>query len=137
MKRIVFVFIVMVSAVCYCQEPLGKSEQCDSTLLNKEACIIKEGGYGTSSTYTEIYMVVTDSIVYRFGLKFRSSDSSFIKKVPMEPYSRRFYDQMQAANERAKRTQEQRRKETIEFINGYRSSPEVWLQFQILEALDK
>ena len=45
MKRIVFVFIVMVSAVCYCQEPLGKSEQCDSTLLNKEACIIKEGGY--------------------------------------------------------------------------------------------
>lgn len=136
MKRIVFVFIVMVSAVCYCQEPLGKSEQCDS-ILNKEACIIKEGCSGTPSTYTEIYMVVTDSIVYRFGLKFWSADSSFIKKVPMEPYSRRFYDQMQADKERAKRTQEQRRKETIEFINGYRSSPEVWLQFQILEALDK
>lgn len=88
-------------------------------------------------TYTEIYEVITDSIVHRFGLEFRSADSSFVRKVPMEGTTRKLYDQMKSDMEFVLRNQERMRKETIEFINRYRTSPEVWLYFKLLGIFGK
>ena len=83
-------------------------------------------------TYTEIYEVITDSVVNRFGLEFRSADSTFVRRVPMDGITRELYDRMNSDVTSTVASQERLRKETIEFLNRYRTSYEVWLYFKVL-----
>lgn len=85
----------------------------------------------------EIYEVISDSLVRRFGMEFRSSDSTFVRKVPMEGCTRKVYDQMKSDVDFVIHNQEELRKETIEFINTYRTSYEVWYYFKCLGILGK
>lgn len=88
----------------------------------------------TRNTYTEIYEILTDSIVYRFGLVY-SKDSTFIKREQRDGTIRKLYDQMKYIDAYVERSQEQRRKETEEFVNSYRASYEVWSYFKLLGVL--
>lgn len=139
MKKIVFVMALLVSAVCYGQDKMPDKLEQDTVTLKDGVHVHKAGiCYSHSGrTYTEIYEVVTDSIVHRFGLEFRSADSSFVRKVPMTGYDRKFYDMMKRTTEQVLVEQEEREKETIEFINRYRTSPEVWLYFKLLGIFGK
>lgn len=135
MKKIVFIMALMASSMCYGQDTIPR-ELVPETFL-KEGVIIRRGGTTyTSKTYTEIYEVITDSIVHRFGLEFRN-DSTFVRRVPMEGTNRKLYDRMQSDIQDMKAHQEQARKETIEFLNGYRASYPVWLYFKFLGIFGK
>lgn len=105
-------------------------------VLTEGVSISKSGTQYSGKTYTEIYEVVTGSIVYRFGMEFKS-DSTFIRRVPMESCDRKVYDMMNGTTERVLSEQEKRRKETIEFINRYRTSYEVWIYFKVLGILGR
>lgn len=135
MKKITVVML-LASVMCYGKDKLPDKSKQDIQL--KEGVYVHRSGTRYSGkTYIEIYDVVTDSVVNRFGLEFRSADSSFVRKVPMEGITRRLYDQMKSDADSIVNNQERMRKETIDMINRYRTSPEVWLHFKLLEALDK
>lgn len=97
--------------------------------------ILKSGVQYSLRTFTEIYEVLTDSLVYRFGMEYRISDSTFIRRRPMSGYSRKLYDEMQSETKRILEKQEEIREQTIEFINRNRASSEVWMYFQTLDIL--
>lgn len=136
MRKILTVVMLLVSVICYGQDKLPDKPKQEIPL--KEGVYVHRSGTRYSSkTYTEIYDVITDSVVNRFGLEFRSADSSFIRKVPMEGTTRRLYDQMKSDADSIVNNQERMRKETIEFINRYRTSYEVWLYFKVLGILGR
>lgn len=136
MRKILTVVMLLVSVICYGQDKLPDKPKQDIPL--KEGVYVHRSGTRYSSkTYTEIYDVITDSVVNRFGLEFRSADSSFVRKVPMEGTTRRLYDQMKSDADSIVNNQERMRKETIEFINRYRTSYEVWLYFKVLGILGR
>ena len=139
MKKIIFVMALLVSVVCYGQDKVSDKPKQDTATLKEGVYVYRSGTrYSYSGkTYTEIYEVITDSIVHRFGLEFRSADSTFVRKVPMEGTIRALYDRMKADTEFVLRNQEPMRKATIEFINRYRTSYEVWLHFKLLGILRK
>lgn len=131
MRKILTVVMLLASVICYGQDKLPDKPKQDISL--KEGVYVHRSGTRYSGkTYTEIYDVVMDSVVNRFGLEFRSADSSFVRKVPMEGTTRRLYDQMKSDADSIVNNQERMRKETIEFINRYRTSYEVWLYFKVL-----
>lgn len=131
MRKILTVVMLLASVICYGQDKLPDKPKQDIP-LKKGVYVHRSGTRYSSKTYTEIYDVVTDSVVNRFGLEFRSADSSFVRKVPMEGTTRRLYDQMKSDADLIVNNQERMRKETIEFINRYRTSYEVWLYFKVL-----
>ena len=133
MKKIIFAMALLASFSCYGQS--NKSVQ-DTALLKNVHYAGRQWSH-TGKYYTEIYEVLTDTLVHRFGLRFLSADSSFVKKVPMDGINRRLYDQMKADMEYVSEHQEEMRKETIDMINRHRTSPEVWLYFEALELLGK
>ena len=136
MRKILTVVMLLVSVICYGQDKLPDKPKQEIPL--KEGVYVHRSGTRYSSkTYTEIYDVITDSVVNRFGLEFRSADSSFTRKVPMEGTTRRLYDQMKSDADSIVNNQERMRKETIEFINRYRTSYEVWLYFKVLGILGR
>lgn len=135
MKGILFVAMILVSVVCHSQDKLPDKPKQDTVICN--GYLHRSGTRYSGKTYTEIYDVITDSVVNRFGLEFRSADSSFIRKVPMEGTTRRLYDQMKSDTDSIVNNQERMRKETIEFINRYRTSYEVWLYFKVLGILGR
>lgn len=139
MKKIIFVMALLVSVVCYGQDKVLDKPQQDTVILKKGVYVHRSGTrYSYSGkTYIEVYEVITDSIVHRFGLEFRSADSTFVRKVPMEGTTRALYDRMKSDTEFVLRNQEPMRKATIEFINRYRTSYEVWLHFKLLGILRK
>ena len=55
----------------------------------------------------------------------------------MESCDRKVYDMMNGITKRVLSEQEKRRKNTIEFINRYRTSYEVWLYFKVLGILGR
>lgn len=136
MRKFVLLALMLVAVRMYGQDTIPAQARLDalSGIELKDGVDVSKSGimYSHSGkTFTEIYEVVTDSMVYRFGLEFRSADSSFVRKVPMESYTREFYDIMKVTTEQALENQENARKETIEFLNRYRTSPEVWLLFKL------
>lgn len=138
MRKVLTFVTLLVSVICYGQDKLPDKPKQDIPL--KEGAYIHRAGtrYSHSGkTYTEIYEVITDSVVNRFGLEFRSTDSSFVRKVPMEGITRRVYDQMKADADAIVNNQERMRKETIEFIDRYRASYDVWLYFKFLESFGR
>lgn len=140
MRKIILSAIMLVSLGVHGQDAVPKQPKLDSVSgieLKDNTYVIKEGyRYSYSGkTYTEIYNVLTDSMVYRFGLEFRSSDSTFIRKVPMDGCVRNVYNMMKATTEWTLKNQETARKETVEFLNRYRTSPEVWFMFKIYGVL--
>lgn len=140
MKKIPVVIMLLASVMCYGQDKLPskpKPETPINVTLKEGVYVHRSGTRYSGKTYTEIYDVVTDSVVNRFGLEFRSADSSFVRKVPMEGTIRRLYDQMKSDADSIVDNQERMRKETIEFINRYRTSYEVWLYFKVLGILGR
>ena len=127
--------MLLASVMCYGKDKLlDKSKQ--DIQLKEGVYVHRSGTRYSGKTYIEIYDVVTDSIVYGFGLEFKS-DSTFIRRVLLESCDRKVYDMMNGVTERVLSEQEKRRKETIEFINSYRASYEVWLYFKSLEILGR
>lgn len=137
MKKIMTLMALLASVVCYGQDKLPDKIQQDTVTLKEGVYVHRAGTRYSRKTYTEIYEVITDSVVNRFGLEFRSADSSFVRKVPMEGTIRRLYDQMKSDVDSIVNNQERMRKETIEFINRYRTSYEVWLYFKVLGILGR
>lgn len=136
MRKILTVVMLLVSVICYGQDKLPDKPK--QEIPFKEGVYVhRSGTYHSRKTYTEVYDVVTDSVVNRFGLEFRSADSSFVRKVPMEGTTRRLYDQMKSEADSIVNNQERMRKETIEFIDRYRTSYEVWLYFKVLGILGR
>lgn len=139
MRKIILIALVLVSVGVYGQDTIPAQPKLDSLsgiTLKEGVSISKSGTRYSGKTYTEIYEVITDSIVYRFGMEFKS-DSTFIRRVPMDGCDRKVYDMMNGTTERVLSEQEKRRKETIEFINRYRTSYEVWMYFKILGILGR
>ena len=135
MRKILTVVMLLVSVIGYGQDKLPDKPKQDIPL--KEGVYVHRSGTRYSSkTYTEIYDVITDSVVNRFGLEFRS-DSTFLRRVPMDGTTRKLYDQMNSDTEFVLRNQERLRKETVEFLNRYRTSYEVWLYFKVLGILGR
>lgn len=132
--------LMLVAVGVYGQDDIPAQAKLDklSGIELKDGVAVSKSGVRYSysgKTYTEIYDVVTDSMVYRFGLEFRSADSSFVRRVPMDGCVRSVYDMMKQTTEQAFRTQEENRKATIEFLNRYRTSPEVWFLFKLYGIL--
>lgn len=139
MRNILTIVVLLASVICYGQGKLLDKLKQDTVTLKDKVYVYRAGTRYSHSgnTYIEIYDVVTDSIVHRFGMEFRSSDSTFIRKVPMNGITRALYDRMKLETEFVLRNQERMRKETIEFINRYRASYEVWLYFKLLGIIRK
>lgn len=136
MRKVLGIVLLLASVMCYGQDKLPDKPKQD--IPSKEGVYVHRSGTRYSGkTYTEIYDVITDSVVNRFGLEFRSADSSFVRKVPMEGITRELYDRMKADTDSTIRNQERMRKETIKFINGYRASYEVWLYFNLFGIFGK
>lgn len=131
MKKIMIVMALLASAVCYGQDKLSDKIQQDTVALKEGVYVHRAGIRYSRKTYTEIYEVITDSVVNRFGLEFRS-DSIFLRRVPMEGTTRKLYDRMKSDADFVDSNQERLRKETIEVINSYRTSYEVWAYFKLL-----
>lgn len=134
MKKLFLIAVICVASV------LGYGQAKDSVNISlKEGVSVKKSGVQDSpggKYYTEIYEVITDSVVYQFGLEFRS-DSTFYRKVQMGSINRKLYDDMAARTSKMVAEQERLRKETIEFVNRFRTSYEVWLLFKLYNVLKK
>lgn len=137
MRKFILLAVMFIAMNAHGQDTVRMDT---SNLKLKEGVVINKSGikYSRSGkTYTEIYDVVTDSIVYRFGLEFRSSDSTFVRKVCMENCNRKVYDMMSRTTQQMLDAQEEARKETVEFLNRYGASTEVWLMFKLYGILKK
>lgn len=137
MRKFILLAIMFIAMNAYGQDTVRMDT---SNLKLKEGVAISKSGikYSRSGkTYTEIYDVVTDSIVYKFGLEFKSSDSTFVRKVCMDSCNRKVYDMMKRTTQQMVDSQEEARKETVEFLNRYRASTEIWLMFKLYDILKK
>ena len=131
MKKLVLLSAFVASISMYGQDTLSVHPKMDAIKklsLRHNVEVAKSGVRYSSKTYTEIYEAVTDSIVYKFGLEF-TLDSTFVREVPMENCDRRVYDMMQLTTKNALKQKEQRKKDTINFLDNYSSSYEVWRLF--------
>lgn len=137
MRKFILLTFMFVAAGMYGQDAMPAQPKVDSLSsieLKEGVSVSKSGTRYSKKTYTDIYEIVTDSIVYRFGLEFRY-DSTLLRRVPMENCDRKVYDMMKVTTEKTILEQEKRRKETIEFFNRYRTSAEVWVLFKIYGLL--
>ena len=136
MRKIFVILALVISVAVNGQDAMPKraKQDCRKVELKDGADVHRAGTEYTQNTYTEIYEILTDSIVYRFGLVY-SKDSTFIKREQRDGTVRKLYDQMKRIDAYVERSQEQRRKETEEFINSYRASYEVWSYFKLLGIL--
>ena len=136
MRKLFIVMLLLVAVSCHAQDSLPRKAKPDSPIGASVQYSGRTYSY-SGKRYIDVYEVLTDSIVYRFGLEFRAADSSFVRKVSMDGTVRKLYDQMKANAEYVEKNQERMRKETIEHINRYRTSPEVWFYFKLYGILDE
>lgn len=136
MRKILVILAFAVSVLANGQgiTPKRAKQECRKIELKDGVDVHRVGTEYTRNTYTEIYEILTDSIVYRFGLVY-SKDSTFIKREQRDGIIRKLYDQMKRIDAYVERNQEQRRKETEEFMDSYRASYEVWSYFRLLGVL--
>lgn len=131
MKKLVLFSAFVISIGMYGQDTLSVHPKIDPAKkfsLKHNVEVAKSGVRYSPKTYTELYEAVTDSIVYMFGLEF-TLDSVFVREVPMDNCDRRVYDMMQLTTKNALKQKEQRKKDTINFLDNYSSSYEVWRLF--------
>ena len=136
MRKIFVMLALVISVTLKGQNTIPKraKQNCRKVELKDGVDVHHAGTEYTRNTYTEIYEILTDSIVYRFGLVY-SNDSTFIKREQRDGTVRKLYNQMKRIDAYVERSQEQRRKETEEFVNFYRASYEVWSYFKLLGIL--
>lgn len=136
MRKILVILAFAVSVLANGQDitPKRAEQECRKIELKDDVYVHHAGTEYTRNTYTEIYEILTDSIVYRFGLVY-SKDSTFIKREQRDGIIRKLYDQMKYIDAYVERNQEKRRNETEEFIDSYRASYEVWSYFRLLGVL--
>lgn len=140
MRNLFLTTLLLTATGMYGQDTISVQPKMDrlSGIKIKDDVSVHKSGVRYSplgKTYTEIYEVVTDSIVHRFGLEFRSSDSTFIRRVFMDDYNRAFYDMLRRGDEQVRREREKDRKATVDFLNRYNTSPEVWFLFMKYKIL--
>lgn len=136
MRKIFVMLALVISATLKGQNTIPKKaeQDCRKVELKDGVNVLHAGTSYTRNTYTEIYEILTDSIVYRFGLVY-SKDSTFIRREQREGTVRKLYDQMKRIDAYVERNQERHRKETEEFVNFHRASYEVWSYFKLLGIL--
>lgn len=136
MRKIFAILALVISVAVNGQDIMPKRAKQDCRKVELKDCVDVHhvGTEHTRNTYTKIYEILTDSIVYRFGLVY-SKDSTFIKREQRDGTIRKLYDQMKRIDTYVERSQEQRRNETEEFINSYWASYEVWSYFKLLGVL--
>ena len=122
MRKIFFMLALVISVAVNGQDTMPKraKQDCRKVEFKDGVDVHHVGTENTRNTYTEIYEILTDSIVYRFGLVY-SKDSTFIKREQRDGTVRKLYDQMKRIDAYVERSQEQRRNETAEFVNSYKS----------------
>lgn len=124
MRKISFVALLMASVVCYGQDELPNKPGIPiRNFLRENVFIHKSVNHYSGKTYTEVYEIITDSVVSRFGMEFLY-DSTFVRRVPMKRIQRKLYDRMRGGITSSDK--EHLRKETIGFINRYSSLYEIW-----------
>lgn len=134
MRKVFVILALAISVAVSGQDIMPKKAKHDCIKDELKDSVHYAGTEYTRNTYTDIYEILTDSIVYRFGLVY-SKDSTFIKREQRDGINRKFYDEMQRDTQEMIANQERRKKETEEFINSYRASYEVWSYFKLLEIL--
>lgn len=134
MRKVFVILALAISVAVSGQDIMPKKAKHDCIKDELKDSVHYAGTEYTRNTYTDIYEILTDSIVYRFGLVYYK-DSTFIKREQRGGITRKFYDQMKRDTQEMIANQERRRKETEEFINSYRASYEVWSYFKLLEIL--
>lgn len=114
---------------------LAKKEIFEKLSVDDKVLIVKNGVNCDGKMYIEHYTILTDSLAYEFGLKYRLADSSFVKVVLKTIYSRATYDMMEREYQRVLQNQEQMRKETLKYLNKQNAS-EVQQLFRMYKILD-
>ncbi len=133
MKKILLFFFVLMAFVCSAQEVSDSTET-----LNENVVLMKEYIDDIrGNRRTEHWMAVTDSMVYRFELIYDTESEKLIRKVQKQGYTREFFDMMNRETEWILEHQEELRQQTIDAVNRWRSSPDVWLMFHIFNLIDK
>lgn len=132
MRAVVLAVALLAITLGYGQDKLPKD-----TAIKEGVYLHRAGTCYSGKTYTEIYEVITDSVVNRFGVEFRYADSVFVRRFPMEGITRELYDRMKSDADFVVKNQEQLREETIDIVNRFRTSYEVWFYFKIFEHLGK
>ena len=137
MRKFILAFLLLGALNVYGQDTIPAQPKIDRESgfeLKDNVSIFKSGIIYGSKTYTDIYDVVTDSIVHRFGLEFKY-DSTFVRRVPMQDVNRKLYDVMNTTTIKALSEQDSMQKETIDFLNRYKTSVEIWTLFKMYELL--
>lgn len=135
MRKLFIILLVGVSAICIAQDSIPIKANHDVKVSIKDGVNIHRSGTEYhGDTYTEVYEVITDSIVHRFGMVF-SKDSTFIKRESRDGIIRSFYDEMQRNDKWVMENKDIWQEETEYFIKTYRASYEVWSYFKLLGIL--
>lgn len=135
MRNIFTILFMLVPLISMGQDALPQKAKPDGRITLKDGVNVHRAGTEyTKNTYTELYEILTDSVVYRFGMVY-TKDSTFIKREQRDGTTRSFYDQMKRIDKYVEQRQERYRKETVEFLNSYRVSYEIWYYFNLLKIL--
>lgn len=106
----------------------------DSTVVELEGQIFER------KYRIDVYAVLTDTVVYKIGLKFRWDNGAYAGTWRESAISRRLYEDMKHPFKGVAEENERRKKETIEFINqesSQKAAEEVWRALMELEERDK
>ena len=81
MRKLFLVLFVTVCALAFCQDIMSNKAKkdsvvSDSAFVQYAGMVLNPGG-----SFTQKYYVVTDSIVYQFGLVYSRQDSTFKKEL--------------------------------------------------------
>lgn len=135
MRKLFIIILVGMSMMCMAQDKIPTKAKHDVRVSIKDGVNIHRSGTEYhGDTYTEVYEVITDSIVHRFGMVF-TKDSAFIKREQRDGIIRSFYDEMQRNDKWVMENKDAWQKETEDFIQSYRASYEVWCYFKLLGIL--
>lgn len=135
MRKLFIIILVGTSMLCLAQDKIPTKAKYDVSVSIKDGVNIHRSGTEYhGDTYTEVYEVITDSIVHRFGMVF-TKDSTFIKREQRDGIIRSFYDEMQHNDKWVMDNKDTWQKETEYFIKSYRESYEVWWYFKLLGIL--
>lgn len=135
MRKLFITILVGMSTMCMAQDKIAAKAKHDVRVsIKDEANIHRSGTEYHGDTYTEVYEVITDSVVHRFGMVF-TNDSTFIKCEQRDGITRSLYDEMERLDKWVMKNKDSWQKETEDFIQSYRASYEVWCYFKLIGIL--
>jgi len=132
MKKIFLFFFAFVTLTCSAQKVNDSTETLDENVILMKEYIDDV----RDNRRTEYWMAVTDSIVYRFELVYDTESGELIRKIQKDGRTRAMFDRMNRDKEWILAHQEELRQQTIEAVNRWRSSPQVWMMFHIFNLID-